>query len=304
MDHPDDTPAQRLAAGAPPTDTPLSTLQQWMTGLIGHDRRIDDDAALSAAARVHFSGSDRLSPAEQIDIYRVQFWLRHTAVLIDHFEGLSRYLGQQRWQTIAESYLRSQESAVFALSDLGHHMADHIAALPAFADQTLCVDMARLEWAYQCAFSAFDDPPLSLEKLQSIPPDAWATARFTLADSVHLLDLRHQVADLRRELRAAPDTSQGAEPPDRKGWLTPADTKFVVYRRERVIYDKVVSNAAFQLLVEFRAGTPLIAACEAVIARVPEAEGIFESQLMQWFSLWGRLGWIVDVTTDQNTSKG
>lgn len=286
----DESRSDQLAALAPQADATLDELQTWMTSLIGHTRALHRHPGLSAAARLHFAGNARLSPAEQINIYRVQFWLRHTAVLIEHFEGLSRFLGQDAWQPIAQSYLERFDSSVFSLADLGHNLAAHIAALAAFPHQRLCVDMAQLEWAYQRAFTAGDDPPLSLEKLQSIPADAWADARFTLSDSLQLLELNFPVADLRRALRS--DASFESARLD-----SPTDIKLAVYRRDYVIYDKQLSPAAFLLLQALGRGSALIPACEAVIAQLPEAESVFENQLQIWFSLWGRLGWIVDVHT-------
>ena len=277
-----------LVQSAPAEDATLDELQAWMVALIGHDKSLTGDPLLSKAAAVHFSGNARLSPAEQIDIYRVQYWLRHTAVLIDHFDGLSRYLGQQRWQTLAEGFLRRTESSVVALSDLGHDLWRYIEQLAPFSDQRLCADMARLEWAYQRAFSAADDDLLSLEKIEQIPLESWAQARFSVSHSLQFLELSYPVADLRRKLRAGDRLEQNALSQPRSHML-------VVYRRDQVIYDKELSGPAFLLLRELAQNTPLIPACERVIERCPEAQELFENQLMQWFSLWGKLGWITDV---------
>jgi len=288
----DDSISDQLAALAPQAEAPLSDLQTWMTSVIGHTRALHRHPGLSAAAGVHFSGNARLSPAEQLNIYRVQFWLRHTAVLIEHFEGLSRFLGQDAWQPIAQSYLARPDTSVLSLADLGHKLAQHIAALPSFPHQQLCVDMAQLEWAYQRAFTAGDDPTLSAQKLQSIPADAWADARFTLADSLQLLELKFPVADLRRALRAdLPFESERLE--------SPTDIKLAVYRRDYVIYDKQLSPTAFSLLQELARGSTLIFAYEAVMEQLPEAESVFGNQLQTWFTLWGRLGWIVDVHVER-----
>jgi hypothetical protein len=278
----------QLAEQAPSFDAPLDELQTWMVQLIGHKKGLDKSEPLRQAADLHFTGNGRLSPAEQINIYRVQYWLRHTSVLIDHFDGLSRWLGQERWQALAESYLEDPRSQVFAITELGHRMGEHIASLPPFFDQALCVDMARLEWAYQCAFSAADDPVLSLEKMQTIAPDAWMNARFSVSDSLNLLTLRHPVCDLRRALRAEEEV-------ERTQALATQELRVVVYRRDRVLYDKQLSTPAFLLLAELARDTPLIPACEAVIEQCSEAAQLFEEQLMHWFALWGRLGWITDV---------
>ena len=65
-----------------------------------------------------------------------------------------------------------------------------------------------------------------------------------------------------------------------------------------MLFDKELSRPAFLLLLALDQGTPLIPACEAVIEQCPEAEQVFEERLSHWFGLWGKLGWIVDVMTD------
>lgn len=286
--------SEQLAQQTPSAFAPLSEIQTWMTALIGHRKAIDKNEALSRAAAVHINDNDRLSAAEQINIYRVQYWLRHTGVLIDHYDGLSRFLGQTRWQELAESYLERDDTATFALADLGHKMAEHLASLPPFADQQLCFDLALVEWAYQCAFHAADDPVLSLEQIQGISPEAWTHVSFIISDSLHLLTLHYPASDLRRELRAQ-TVSDLEHVRKRAREMKAMPLHLVVYRRQRVLYDKVLSRPAFLLLSELKNGTQLIAACESVMNVCPEAEKVFEQQLMHWFHLWGKLGWIVDI---------
>src|SRR5690606_36940334 len=148
------------------------------------------------AAALHFEGNDRLSPVEQIEIYRQQFWLRHTSALVEDFPGVTGLLGQTAWEPIVESYLMGRESSVFALKNLGEHLAEHlrVADDSLFSKSTVPREalrqMAQLEWAYVRAFDVENDPPLSPQKLAEIPSEAWAIARFNISSSVTLLHLR------------------------------------------------------------------------------------------------------------------
>jgi hypothetical protein len=279
-----------LAAEAPPADAPLSELQLWMAQLLRQKRALHKSDSLKQAAARHFSGNTRLSPAEQVNIYRTQFWLRHTSALIEDYPGLTALVGQEQWEAIAESYLTKIGYQVRTLRDLGKELAQHLEGFPGLENRRLLIDMARLEWAYVEAFDAQDEEPLDHQRLSKIPPESWETARFRISDSLTLLQLSYPVPDLRRELRRAPEDARQRVSSDQEEELY-----YVVYRRGRELFDKKISRTAFLLLTRLKAGLPLIFACEAVVKAAPEAAQVFDEQLFAWFSLWGRLGWITDV---------
>lgn len=295
MSHPD---ADELARLAPPKGASLTEVQEWMALLLRHRRSLHKSAKMREAAATHFGGNERLEPSEQIDIYRQQFWLRHTSTLVEDFPGLTGLLGQGRWEPIVESYLASRQHDTLALKSLGRHMAEHIESLDERfiesqgLDRNLLVEMARLEWAYVRAFDLRDDPPLSQDKVAQIPPEAWQYARFEISSTISLFRFDYPVADLRRALRASPRNV-------RRNEVRTDPNHLVVYRRQQTLWDKRLSRVAFLLLDQFMRGTPLVPACEAVIAEAPDAERILEEQLTEWFTLWGRLGWIIDVKVER-----
>jgi hypothetical protein len=289
--------SEELAKVAPASGAPLSAVQQWMALLLRHPEGLTKSEALRSAAARHFSGNDRLSPGEQIEIYRQQFWLRHTSALVEDFPGLTGLLGQKAWEPIVESYLIERGYDIFALKNLGEHLAHHLTTLKetffrrAGVDPLLAHEMAALEWAYTRAFDLRDDPLLSAEKLAKIAPEAWASARFVLSPTLSLFRFTYPVADIRRTLKNSGDREAGCA-------AEKSPHNLVIYRREGTLWDKRVSNAAFLLLEQFHRGVPLVPACEAAIFEDPTAERILETELTQWFTLWGRLGWIVDVVTE------
>jgi hypothetical protein len=282
-----------LAALAPPADATLSEVQRWMTLLLRHRKGLAKSEAMQKAASLHFSGNAHLSPAEQIDIYRGQFWLRHTGVLVEDFPGVANLLGQRAWERIAESYLTRYGYKIFALKDLGRDLPAHLAAQEDLVAKELLVDMARLEWAYASVFDVRDDPILSRERLAEIPPAAWAGARFELSNALRLLKVSYPVADLRRQLKEDPMSVPNHTLVERE------EQNLVVYRRDGSLWDKSISRAAFLLLAEFQKGAPLIPACEAVVREDPSTAAVFDEKLVQWFGLWGQLGWITAVHIDE-----
>ncbi len=256
----------------------LSELQRWMADRLRARRDLGGDAATVAEARAHFTGNDRVAPVEQLEIYREQFWLRHTASLVEDFPGLGGVLGQADWERLVEEYLEAVAPTSFSLRDLGERLPAFVEAAAWLPHRELCHDMARLEWSYIEIFDAPDAPPLDADRLAAIPDDAWEAARMRMNPALRLLRVDYPVADLRRALRA----DNGPVPlPERR------PQNLVLYRVDGNLFDQALDDAPFALLEALDEGLSLGQAAERVVdASAPVSE---------WFADWGRLGWIVDV---------
>src|SRR5262245_10531800 len=125
-----------------------------MTALLRHGRDLAKSADARGFAELEIGGNDRLSPVEQLEIYREQFWLRHTSSLVEDFPGLSGILGQASWEQLVEAYLAAVTPESYTLRDLGQRLPEFVARASFLEHRELCTDMARLEWAYVEAFDA------------------------------------------------------------------------------------------------------------------------------------------------------
>lgn len=277
----------------------LSELQGWMAQLLVNPQSLERSPEFTRQANEHIAGNSRLSGVEQLEIYREQFWLRHTAALLEDFPGLSRLLGQERWQTVVEGYLAMHPPTSATLRDLGHALPVYVRGLEMLEDRELLADMTDLEWAYVESFDAPDAAPLDRQRLTQLSEEDWERGVLVLAPSLRVLELQHAVADLRRALLAEEKATPELRPR--------ASTFSVVHRRENgSVWDHTVSPVAAGLLVAFSGGMSLVTACEAQIAALPGAEAELEVQLTNWFSTWGKLGWIVGFETrsDPGSTSG
>jgi hypothetical protein len=266
----------------------LERLQDWMAALIRRRRALPGDRAVENAATVHVGGNPRLSPVEQLEIYREQFWLRHTAALLDDYPGLSALLGRELWERLVEEYLEEVAPASWSLRDLGERLPAHVERSTFLPHPALSVDMARLEWAYVELFDAEDAPLLDAGKLAAIPPEAWESARVVFAPAVRLLEVRYPVVELRRRLR---DEGPDAVPPPE-----PCSEFLVLYRTvDRTLASEALPAPAFELVRGLRDGLSLGVACGRVAERFPDRTGLVEAEAGRWFLEWGRHGWITDV---------
>jgi hypothetical protein len=266
----------------------LSELQRGMALALRHPGALANDTVFSAFATNNVSGNDRLSPVEQLEIYREQFWLRHTSSLVEDFPGLGGILGQDDWEKLAEQYLHEIAPDSYTLRDLGSRLPEIIERASWLPHRALCLDMARLELAYIEVFDALDTPTLAPERLAAIPEESFSDARLVIAPSVRLVSVRYPVADLRRKLRAESD-----EPV-----VIPEESqqRLVVYRRDLRLWDMPLSQVAFTFLAALAAGKTLGKAAETA-ADSPEAETELASSIGAWFQEWTAKGLVSGVLT-------
>jgi hypothetical protein len=264
----------------------LTELQEQLVKALRHDRSLGSDPSWVGFAERHISGNDRLSPVEQLEIYREQFWWRHTGSLIEDFPGLGGILGQEDWEHLCEQYLREVAPDSYTLRDLGHLLPEVIGRATSLPHQALCLDMARLELAYIEVFDAPDSPPLDPQRLATIGEDDLPRARLILSPCVRLLEVGYPVADLRRALRASSDEPVAIP--------EPAPQHLVIYRRDLRLWDMPLSPVGFAFLSALAAGAPLAAAAEAA-ATTPEAEAELAAQIGSMLQEWTTKGLISDV---------
>lgn len=235
----------------------------------------DDPRALAIAA-----GSARLSPVEQVDVYREQFFLRHVDVLREDFSTIAHYLGDDAFEALAKDYLAKHPPSSFTLRDLGH-------AFPSFvAHDPVLSDLARLEWAFVTAFDAKDVPPFDTATIANVPEDAWPHARIVFHPALQLVATDVAAQDYRAAVK---EGNAPQRPEARKCWI-------VVYRGEDKLKYMDVDRDAYELLVSLARGTALGEACEEAARRSQADLAVFQEKLGGWFALWTSRGWIASVT--------
>lgn len=265
----------------------LDDIQRWVAGLLRRDRALPKDETVTGQARGFLTGNDRLKPVEQAEIYREQFWLRHTSSLVEDYPGLGGIIGQADWERLVEEYLVAYPPNSWTLRNLGDRMAEHVGRSDWLDHRALCKEMAELEWAYVELFDAPERPPLDGAKLASIPETAWQSAIIVLSPALILMRTEYPIAELRRRLR---DEEANVPIP------APDPQNLVLYRSvHRNLMYEVVGDGAYALLQALKEGVPLVPACERAVSQYPDEAKAIEVSLGQWFQEWARKGWVVDV---------
>ncbi len=266
--------------------TALPQIQDFVISAITKTSPLMGQLALAESTREVTTGNERLSPVEQLDIYREQFWLRHTGALEEDFVSVARLIGTDPFHTLCASYIKAHPPQSYTLRDLGDRFAEFVSCTTPYKDDALLCDLCHVEWAFVEAFDAPDAAPITAQKIAATPEEAWPNAVVALHPALRLLTLRYPAHDVRISAR----TSDGP-------LVRPAaqDTWLVVFRGTDTLKFIDIERDAFVLLSKLHAGTPLGLACEETVTELGLSEAAFQAEVGGWFSSWTQWGWVTDL---------
>lgn len=294
-----------MSAGAPELDR----AQAFLQALFRLDDKIASQPELARDVAAHVSGNDKLSPSEQADLYREQFFLRHIESLEEDHLGLVHFMGDDLFDAFARAYLRAHPPTTPSLRELGADVARFAATWDGMPDELrdLSVDMARYELALVDVFDAADVAAPEGARLAKIPEDVWLTRPLVWTPHLRLLSSAYPVPELRiaaKKARLARDhegDDEGADASDQGNSGRPAPppreaSYHGIFRRDDVVVFERLPAEAFRLLVLMTGGASLARACAELSATMSDDEAAkVEAEVGEWFRRWASWGWILDV---------
>src|SRR3954463_968742 len=85
---------------------------------------------MSAVAADFIKPNPRLTSFERLEIYNQQYWYRIVSALSEDFPGLSRVLGEKKFDPMILAYLAENPSTTFTLRNLGSNLVDWLRKNP------------------------------------------------------------------------------------------------------------------------------------------------------------------------------
>lgn len=144
---------------------------------------MDADRPVPAGITSHL----RARPVKRFNVYRNNVYSSLIDVLQACFPVVTRLVGEEFFRATAKAYVEQHPPTSPVLMRYGHAFADFLQAFEPVDDVPYLPDVARLEWAWNEAYNAADRVPVSLEVLQSVPPEKAAALLFELHPSVRLV---------------------------------------------------------------------------------------------------------------------
>jgi Putative DNA-binding domain len=259
----------------------LTHIQTLFAEAIQKPTPVADQPAILPFVEAHVAGSARMTPVEQLDVYREQFWMRHVDALHEDFVTIHHLLGHDAFETLCAAYLKTHPPADYSLRDLGAKLCAFVLTTEPYCNDQLVASCACIEWAFVDAFDAADAEKIDASAIAAVPEDAWDRVRVSLHPSLQLCAMPYPAHDYRAAVRAG-------QAPDRP---KEADSCVAVFRGEQNLMFTSLERPAFDLLRRLRGGDTLGEACE-VVARWPGAGEDFGQKVGPWFQSWTGWGWV------------
>lgn len=265
----------------------LDEVQRLLGGAFRRASPVAEDPELAARCAEHVAGNDRLTPAEQVDIYRRQYWARHLESLEEDYPGLRGVLGEEAFEAFCRAYLEAHPPASFSLRDLGDAIVAFAGAYPGFpaGKEALCRDLLRYEHAFIDIWDGAEPPPLDPARIAAMTEEDWSSARLVLHPLLRRMRFDHPV----HRIRDALCSGEEAE-------LSPRPAHLLLFRRDLRVTWQELDPVAFALLSALARGTPLLPACEEVASGLTEAAAeALGAEVGGWFAQWANRGLIVGI---------
>jgi hypothetical protein len=286
--------------------TMARAVMQPLTASENMQRRAPGGGSMKRYAARFIKPNDRLTSFERLEIYNKQYWFRVLSGMNEDFPGLRAVLGERRFDAMAKAYLVANPSRSFTLRNLPSQLVAWLHKNPKWArkNQTLALDIARLEWADIEAFDGKAEPSLRQEDLSwadSGPNTAAAKLKLTLQPYLRLLDFKYPVDDLLLEVRKEDEdtdfaSNAFAERRKRKrvhavAKLKPSPVFLAVHRLDNSVYFRRLEPEEFAILTALREGKALGAAVETAFRASKIAPDERAEKVQTWFATWATLGW-------------
>lgn len=220
-----------------------------------------------------FTGNDRVTPVEQIEIYQEQYRFRMWDAVVDDIPGLYRLLGDDEAERVIWAYLADCPPRDWTLTRTTDRLAGWLAEHGAPPEQ---VELARFDYAVTHGFDAPEGQTPRPDELQSVLA---GDVRLRLQPHVQLLRLSHDVHAFRSAV--VNETEPG---PVRTG-----DWRLALYRFDLKMRHLELEPGAFAVLDAFAQGGDLGTAIEAALNATGDP-AVLQARLGGWFALFVEQG--------------
>jgi Putative DNA-binding domain len=122
--------------------------------------------------------------------------LRMTNFLADDYEKLRTYVGEVRFNAMAEAYTAASPSRHANARWFGQGLPAWLKQSAHFAQHPECTELAELELALATAFDAVDVPSLNIELLAALRPEQIANTAFAFHPSLQTLSFAQNTVSL------------------------------------------------------------------------------------------------------------
>lgn len=239
----------------------------------------------------------RMSATERLGVYRGGYVSRLVECLRDDYPVLAQALGDPGFFELARDYVEKHPSTSPNLNFYGAKFASFCRTSHALSTddaREFYAELAQLEWAL---VEVLHEPTCSLPDitaLLSLPPEAWATARFIKADALRVLHFDYPVDAYFQPCFA------GDDPPPIP---TPSASAVAVYRSDKTLWRMSLTPAMLVVLTPLLGGKTIGEALQTIEEEVTDEAWLTEigQSLGMWFREWTSAGFFARIELATHT---
>jgi len=161
----------------------------------------------------------------RLGVYVDAYVLRLLEALRTNYPALHQLLGDDDFDRMASRYLGTHPPSHTSIRWFGLYLSHFLGTETPYANIPSIAELADFEWALRHTIDAADAETLSLETLQAIAPDSWATLTLSVHPSLSMLYFQWNAPQI---WKALTEDEQLPEPvPQAMHWL--------VYRQPNLV---------------------------------------------------------------------
>lgn len=170
-------------------------------------RSIIEHDDIGAASHI---ASDGTAPEERLSVYRNTFELTLIRALRLTYPAVDQLVGSLFFDAAAVEFIAHTPPGSGYLEEFGADFAGFLGRFAPAASVSYLADVARLEWAVNCALHAPDDSALTIASLQAVDIADYAHVCFTPHPSLGLVYTRFPADTIRRAVLDGEDAALSA----------------------------------------------------------------------------------------------
>lgn len=167
------------------------------------------------------------------------------------YPAIDRLVGEQFFDGAAAHFVAGHAPPIAYLNAYGDGFADFLAAFPPAAGIPYLADVARLEWAANCAANAPDAPILDPASLSTLDEADQGRVRFIAHPATRLVEIGYDADVIRRAVMARDEATLAA--------LSPRPDRFwlIVHRMGMEVVTRRLDDREARFTVALLDGQPL-----------------------------------------------
>jgi hypothetical protein len=202
-----------------------------------------------------------LGPDRRLAIYRNHYFVTLVDALAATYPAVQSLVGERFFRAAARRFVATEPPRSPRLDEYGAGFAAFLAAREECADLPYLADVARFEWAINCAYHAPDAAPMAPAKLAAVTPAQCAALAFRFHPSVALVHSRYPVVQI--WLASQPDAEEIVD-------LAAGGVRLLVRRSDLDVVWRALSPQEFAFVAALAGGRTVgeayVAGCERQLA--------------------------------------